>query len=85
MKTTTMYEADDGNMFCTEEECAVYEQRQRVADAVERTMKSTMSLVGWRGGSSVSSCLLRGDFPVFIARNWQALEVIVRSARKAAS
>jgi hypothetical protein len=84
MKMVKMYEANDGTVFDTEEECVSYEHQVHIADAVERTQK-TVSLVGWRGGNSDNCCVLERDFPEFVAKNWQALEAIVRSARKAAS
>lgn len=84
MKMVKMYEANDGTVFDTEEECVVHEQQVLIAAAVERTQK-TVSLVGWRGGNSDNCCVLAREFPEFVAKNWQALEVIVRHARREAA
>ena len=83
MKTTTMYEADDGNMFYTEEECVAHELRHSVANAAQRTINQ-VTLVGWAAGPN-GGIVEERALAYFVARNWQALEHIVRSAKKAAS
>lgn len=78
-----MYVADDGNMFYTEEECVAHERRRSVTNAAQRTINQ-VTLVGWAAGPN-GGIIEKSALAYFIAQNWQALEHIVRSAKKAAS
>ena len=69
MKVVTIYIADDGREFKTEDECYEYELRQRTADAKIQAFNDKLILVNWRTDMNDIQFIHFGDFESLCAFN----------------
>lgn len=74
MKKTSSYEALDGKLFKTEEECIEWETKLMAAEALERLQTSMEKTDSWSYGEIKFSTA--EDLVDFVRKNWNVVYML---------